>query len=200
MYEVSKVRMIENKLNQFYQDIMQDVNKERKKILDECDSEITDTINKKELEYLEQAYNTIQKELKEIKKEKNEIILKASMDSKKKLLNKREEIIEEVIRKTIKMLNNFIESKDYRSWLLDKIEKENISDTDEIIIYLLDSDKVIEKLIKEKWRVDIKSDSNIIGGYILHNITQKIYIDNSLRSKIENIRENILNICQIEIE
>lgn len=197
------MRIVEEKLDEFYKDIMNDVNENKKNILDLVDKDIQKKLEEKELEYLEKAYSRIQEGLKGIHREKNEIISRAAMESKRKLLNKREEIINQVYEMVLKKLNNFVDSNEYEEYFLENINNllvsSDSSDEIEIIIIKKDQDK-IEKIKQiRNCSITIDNDDLMIGGFKSYNKTRNVYNDESLYSKLEEHRDKIYEMCSIDI-
>ncbi len=65
------MRIVDEKIDKFAHDIMNDVSKQRNKVMEQTENELEAIFEeKKELEYLSKAYEVIQSGLKSIHKEK----------------------------------------------------------------------------------------------------------------------------------
>ena len=96
------------KLNTFTSLVLKDAEQKREKLLENVQKEYSERIDAKENELLQGAY---------------ERVLHAELDSKKKLIMRREEIIDDVMKLSRAKIVEFIESDKYEEWLLSKIEK-----------------------------------------------------------------------------
>jgi vacuolar-type H+-ATPase subunit E/Vma4 len=198
------MRIVEEKIDKFAQDIMADVGDKREKIMEQTDKELEAIYEEKELSYLSKAYEIIQNGLKNIEKEKNEILSKAIMDSKRKILKVRESIISNVFKETENKLIEFTEDKEYLQYLISIIEEDmsKVGDGD-IIIYISHSDekflRQLNNIFDEKVVVADKNEK-FIGGCKILNKSKNIFLDDSFYSKLYSQKETFLNNCNLEIE
>ncbi|MFP4697909.1 MAG: V-type ATP synthase subunit E [Eubacteriales bacterium] len=197
------MRVEEEKLDQFYREIMQDVNEKRKVILDKANKDIQEKLEEKELEFLENAYNHIQEGLKGINREKNEIISKAIMEGKKMVLYKREEIISDIFLKAKKRLQDFRSSSEYEKYLMKRLKnhQSTMECDDECFLYISKEDEKYINRVKEAFSntISIELDEEMIGGFKIINRTKNLYIDECFITKLDNQRERIYEICKIDI-
>ena len=119
------MRIVDEKIDKFAHDIMNDVNKQRNKVMEQTEKELEDIFEEKELEYLSKAYEVIQNGLKSIHKEKNEILSRAIMDSKREILKARNDMIKEIFADAEKDLIAHTKSESYYNKLC-QIIKEGI--------------------------------------------------------------------------
>ena len=111
------------KLNTFTSLVLKDAEQKREKLLENVQKEYSERIDAKENELLQGAYENIQQNIQSAQKSANERVLHAELDSKKKLIMRREEIIDDVMKLSRAKIVEFIESDKYEEWLLSKIEK-----------------------------------------------------------------------------
>ncbi len=194
-----------NKLANFSVDVMTNVSRERKSIEDEVQARLKKDYDLKENLYLDQAYDLIQKGLKIVDREKGEVISKTSMENRIKLLNKRKEIIDTVIGKAIKRIEEYTKTYEYKQDLIVRINKHiDFMGEGKYIIYLNYKDKNLYQFIHDAFpftKVFIeKRNIEMIGGVKVHNTSTNVYIDDSIIKRFEEEEENFVQYCGIEIE
>lgn len=198
------MRIVEEKLERFTNDIMSDVTAKRQEILQEVEKELEKKYKEKEMEYINESYEIIEDGLKKIDKEKNEIISKTIMDNRVKLLNKRSEIIDRIFDGVVEEIKEFTKSKEYYDYLVRMI-KESINSLGEgeKVIYINYNDKqYLETLNKEfKNNVILENKTiDMLGGCKVHNKNSNIFLDNSFSKKLKDQRDGFLQKCKLEIE
>jgi vacuolar-type H+-ATPase subunit E/Vma4 len=198
------MRIVEEKLERFTNDIMSDVTAKRQEILSQVEERLDKIYKDKENEYINNSYEIIEKGLKHIDKEKNEIISKIIMDNRIKLLNKRTDIINNIFNSVIEEIRCFTEEEQYYSYLCSSIEQslKEVGDGDKIVYINYNDEKYLEKL-NDKFNNIIQLEEKIIdmlGGCKVHNINSNIFFDNSFAKKLQDQREGFLQKCKLEIE
>jgi vacuolar-type H+-ATPase subunit E/Vma4 len=198
------MKIVEEKIDKFTHDIMTDVSNQRNKIMEETEKELKLMYEKKELEYLSKAYKIIQNGLKNIEKEKNEIISRSIMDSKRKILKERNNIINSIFENAETELVEFTQTKDYINYLVKMIKEgiDNIGDGD-IIIYISYTDKNHLDILNSKFsnRIVLEDKhTKMIGGCKIHNKSSNLFLDDSFSTKLYNEKETFLTKCKLEIE
>jgi len=161
--------------------------------------------NAKELQFLEEAYEVIQSGLKDIDKEKNEVISKAHMENKVRLLAKRKEIIDQVFAMTKEKIEEYRLSDEYVAKLKEKIKShmEFLGDGDYIIYLDYREKDRFHEFAKEFPQAKVffeKKYIEMLGGCKLHNTTTNVYLDDSYAKRLEEEEENFLQYCGIDIE
>lgn len=198
------MRIVEEKIDKFAHDIMTDVSNQRKEIMEQMEKELDVIYEEKELAYLSKAYEIIQSGLKSIQKEKNEIISRSIMDSKREILKAREEIIKGTFQDAEKKLEEFTQQKEYQQYLKNMIKEDVTKMGDgEILIYIAHTDeKYLSRLNGEFDNKVILENKNkkMIGGCKIFNKTENIYLDDSFYSKLYKQKETFLHNCNLEIE
>lgn len=198
------MRIVEEKLERFTNDIMSDVTAKRQEILQEVENVLEKKYKEKEMEYINTSYEIIEDGLKKIDKEKNEIISKTIMDNRVKLLNKRSEIIDRIFDGVVEVIKEFTKSKEYYDYLVNMI-KDSINSLGEgkKVIYINYNDKqYLETLNKEFENNVILENKTIdmLGGCKVHNKNSNIFLDNSFSKKLKDQRDGFLQKCKLEIE
>ena len=194
---------IEEKLEHFTATVMKQAVEKRNRLLRQIKKQNEEILKKSELEFLEQAYNQIQDSIRLIEKEKKEVLSRALSDNKKKLLQKREEIIEGVFKDVTEKVKEFVKSPQYEQYLISNAIEACTSirsDEDELIIYINEADlpykeKITEqiqsKLYLSRFTIETEKE-DMIGGVKVLNKTKNLFVDNSLMAKIKNAREHFL--------
>jgi len=194
-----------NKLANFSVDIMTDVSREREKIEKEVDERLKKDFDQKENQFLDQAYDLIQKGLKIVDREKGEVISKTLMENRVKLLNKRKQILDAVIERAIERIRDYTKTEEYKQDLIVRIKRHiEFMGEGKYIIYLNYKDKDLYQFIHDAFpftKVFIeKRNIEMIGGVKVHNTTTNVYIDDSIVKRFEEEEENFMQYCGIEIE
>lgn len=198
------MRIIEEKLERFANDIMKDVAAQKKELLGDIIHANKIEYDKKQTEYLTENYSLIQNSLKKIDKEKNEIMSKVIMDNKMKLLNKRTEVIHTVFQSAKEKLKMHTQSDGYFDELVDTIKK-NIEaiGQGEIEIIISHSDEQFLERLKEIFTEQIKIENKnieMLGGCKVMNKTKRLFIDDSYAKRLEDQKPSFLQRCQIQVE
>lgn len=198
------MRIVDEKIDKFAHDIMNDVSKKRHDMMEQTEKELEDIFEEKELEYLSKAYEIIQGGLKNIHKEKNEITSRAIMDSKREILKARDDMIKQVFANAEKDLMTYTHSKEYVDKLCQIID-DSIKEIGEgeLTIYLASTDSGHLQNLRKKYDHDIVLEDKhekMIGGCKIFNKTRNIYLDNSFYTKLYNQKDAFLQHCKLEIE
>lgn len=197
------MRIVEEKLERFRNDIMVDVVAQKDALLAEFNHGYDEEFDQKETEYLTDSYNIIQAGLKKIDKEKHEILSKATMDNKTQLLNKRSSVIEGVFILTQKKLRAFSMSNDYFAFLVEMIEANLILiGSGEIVIYINHSDEKHLDDLQKKFQCSILLENkniDMLGGCKIMNKTAGLFIDDSFSKRLDDQKDTFLQNCKIEV-
>lgn len=198
------MKAVDEKLKRFANDIMKEVQEQKKQKLESIIEAHKKEYDKKHTEYLTENYEIIQESLKKIDKEKNEIMSKVIMDNKTKLLNKRTEVISSVFELAKQKLYAYTKEQGYFDELVADIRKnvETIGEG-EIEIIISYSDKNLLDSLQTIFGPCIKIENKnieMIGGSKLLNKTKGLYIDDSYARRLEDQQEAFLRKCNIVVE
>lgn len=193
------------KLEHFTSEIMSGVAEQKSQIETEQDKRLKEDYEKKELEYLETAYEIIQTGLKDIDREKNELVSKTLMKNKVDLLNGRKNIIDKVFAQARKRLEAHTKTEAYKEELMGKINTQmDYMGQGEYIIYINYKDKELYRFIQEHYpnhQVFIeRKHIEMVGGCKLLNKTKNLFIDDSYAKRLEEERADFLQYCGIQID
>ena len=146
-----------------------------------------------ERQVLHEAYQLIQNEMTAMRDEITREIAHREMDARKKLLEKRQIIADEVFEKAKKQLLDYTSSKDYPG-LLQKFAK-NLSELfpeSGAILCVKKEDLKYEDLLKQAFGKGcaVKADDDIlIGGVRAYHADKGIMADETLDSMLESQHE-----------
>ena len=185
---------INEKLNAFSAIVMRNASKQRDKLIAETENKYQSMIAEKENEYLKEAYETIQKSKSECRREAGEELLHAEMDSKKKVLLKREEIINDVMDSVKDRLMDFSHSDGYGKWLVEKAKTaaREVGDGNKIIYVSPEDMKYRNKLKSVGGKIESVSDRGFLGGVRVYNADRRISVDYSFKELLAEERQSFL--------
>ena len=186
------------KLNTFTSLVLKDAEQKREKLLENVQKEYSERIDAKENELLQGAYENIQQNIKSAQKSANERVLHAELDSKKKLIMRREEIIDDVMKLSRAKIVEFIESDKYEEWLLSKIEKAlfEVGKGSKTIYISSDDIKLKEKIeqIPDTSRITVEAsgEKDFLGGAKVLNTDRKVAVDYSFKEMLSEEKQKFL--------
>ena len=186
------------KLNTFTSLVLKDAEQKREKLLENVQKEYSERIDAKENELLQGAYENIQQNIHSAQKSANERVLHAELDSKKKLIMRREEIIDDVMKLSRAKIVEFIESDKYEEWLLSKIEKAlfEVGKGSKTIYISSDDIKLKEKIeqIPDTSRITVEAsgEKDFLGGAKILNTDRKVAVDYSFKEMLSEEKQKFL--------
>ena len=186
------------KLNTFTSLVLKDAEQKREKLLENVQKEYSERIDAKENELLQGAYENIQQNIQSAQKNANERVLHAELDSKKKLIMRREEIIDDVMKLSRAKIVEFIESDKYEEWLLSKIEKAlfEVGKGSKTIYISSDDIKLKEKIeqIPDTSRITVEAsgEKDFLGGAKVLNTDRKVAVDYSFKEMLSEEKQKFL--------
>lgn len=186
------------KLNTFTSLVLKDAQLKREKILESVEKEYSERLEAKENELLQGAYENIQQNIQEARKGANERVLHAELDSKKRVILRREEIIEEVMKDARKKLVEFVQSEKYEAWLLDKIEKALFEvGKGSKTIYISSDDLRLKEKIEQipdmaRLTVEASPERDFLGGAKIFNTDRKVAVDYSFKEMLSEQKQVFL--------
>lgn len=186
------------KLNTFTSLVLKDAEQKREKLLENVQKEYSERIDAKENELLQGSYENIQQNIQSAQKSANERVLHAELDSKKKLIMRREEIIDDVMKLSRAKIVEFIESDKYEEWLLSKIEKAlfEVGKGSKTIYISSDDIKLKEKIeqIPDTSRITVEAsgEKDFLGGAKILNTDRKVAVDYSFKEMLSEEKQKFL--------
>lgn len=195
---------IDDKLEHFTGDIMNDVGEERRQIIEAVDNELTALYDKKEMAYLGQAYEIIQDALISIDQEKNEMLSKTIMNNKVRLLKRRNELIKGMFDEAKDKLRAYTKSDAYMPHLIELIKEAQAGlGQGDLLVTLNASDSALVEEVKKKTGLEVTLESrkvDLIGGCKVYNRTNSTVVDYSFIRKLDDQREDFVFKCHLDVE
>lgn len=138
--------------------------------------------------YKEELSKKYDIESNKLKREYNSILFDYEQDEKKKINNFKQTLINNMESKIKSEFEDFTTSGEYKEYLLKSIQKTlQKSKSDDCTVFVTEKDysKYEEEIVKE-FNVNVgKIENSNIGGCMLINMKDKISIDNTLKTNIE---------------
>ena len=188
---------VTEKLNNFTALVMRDAQAKREKLLSEVQKEYNDTLEQKENELLEGAYEDIQKTVNTARRKAGERVLHTELDSRKTLIKRREEMIDEVMTEARERLVEFTKSADYEKWLIEKAEK-GLNEVGDGVktIYISSADmrfaNKIKALADGNITIEEIQDTGYIGGIRIVNTDRHVAADYSISEMLSEEKKRFL--------
>ena len=196
------------KLTRFSNLVLSDAEHQKEELHESIISEKTERLAKKEDEFLTKAYAEIQADIEQVQKEDNARVLHEEVEAKRKILLKREEIIDKVFALVKDKLAAFKMSDDYLKWLLKNTQKA----LDEVgkgskVIYVSSEDMCYKKEIEElgaetgfKVTVTQTDEKEFLGGVKVFNPDRKVTVNYSIGELLNEQKSEFLQTSGLSIE
>ena len=161
-----------------------DVSKLNSEIDTDIEKQIEDEVN----EYQDKEEMTYNKKVEKLEKDFNKQIYSMELESKKEVLNQKKIMQKDLKKEVTLQLQRFVAAPEYKECLLKRIDETiaKIDNTQNSILSITENDK--EKYgdeIKAKYNIILNNlDNKYIGGCILENNIQGLYIDNTILNSI----------------
>lgn len=184
---------IEKKIDKMEKCCYELAKKELKALKEENDINSEQVISVKIEDYKKELAKKYEYEVNKIVREYNKNLFNFEMNEKVKINNFKESLIENLVQKITNRFKNFVQSSEYEAYLYSNIENLLSKFKNNSIIYLTDNDYYkFNKDIENKFGTVVKKmDNENIGGFIMINESEKISIDNTIKT---NINEEIKKI------
>ena len=182
MENIDKINIIEQSCKKLLKNEATELNR---KIDYEIEKQIKDEI----IEYQEKEEFNYNKKMEKMEKDYNKQVYSLEMDSKREILNQKKLIQKDLKKDVMQIMKNFVNSNEYETFLMSKIEEviEKIPDTKNAILSITKNDKnKFGKIILEKFHIRIEEiEDSYIGGCILEDSSEGIFIDNTIKNSID---------------
>lgn len=182
---------LEEKLTDFKNSVEELSNKDYLQIKQEVENEINDSIIQEIAKYEKKKEFNYNKNVQTIEKECNKKIYNFEIECKKKIIEEEKKIKKEIKEKCIFKLKDFVNQEQYKYFLkiniqnaFDKLENKNSID-----IYLTKNDisRFGDEIRTTFGSRIIEMPDDNIGGCIVANESQGIFIDNTLMNTLNEI-------------
>ncbi len=152
---------------------------------------------------LEKSYQMIQQKSQEIKKRCKREVAKYSLDGKRDLLLKRNEITARVFDNVKAKLANYVQTAEYKNLLLDKIKEfTNKYKLSNIDIMVNHNDFSFADEIKSTYELPcnvIETNNINYGGFIACDSNNGIYFDETLEQKLNDQKNYFAEHIKLDI-
>jgi V/A-type H+/Na+-transporting ATPase subunit E len=191
----------QDRLNKFSSAVLNDAEKMRAKMQAELDEYKRKELDKAQDEYLTQSYELIQSEIQNVRNKWSREIAKRSLENRRELLMRRDEITQKVFLEAKQKIELFLQSEDYKIALIEHAKKVFDKYIDKLInksvvIYLRSDDMKYNDAFKEVFKsleVTISPKENItLGGFLFECRESNIIIDETYDSRFEEEKNNFL--------
>ena len=179
---------INEKLIEFEKSVEKLSNNDFEKIEKKVEDEINQAILDELLEYEQKKQISFAKITQNIEKDYNKKVYNYEIECKKQIIEEEKKIVDNIKKDAIESLKKYTDSNDYLPFLIENIKNalQNITQKQGTTIGITKKD--IEKnknTINEKFGLElITIDDKYIGGCILENKIQGIYIDNTILNSV----------------
>lgn len=184
------------KLNLFTALVLEDAEDKRDRLLEKVEKEYAERIDEKETEILQGAYEDIQQGIRDIRQNANERVLHSELEAKKKLIMRREEIINEIMATATAKLSEFKKSGEYEKWLFEKIKKASFEVGDGAkIVYISANDIQFKDKIESNFGENITveaAENDFFGGVKLLNTDRRVSVDYSFKEMLDEQKQKFL--------
>lgn len=146
-----------------------------------------------EAETRERRAGASREEMERVRKETAIELALARFEARRRFLNAREELIEEVFADCSEGLEE-LRKDDFYSRLLANLAREAFDslDGDSFLIMVAPEDKAAaERVLKDAERVEIKADPDVRGGCVVWQEDRRAYYDNSFTAIVERERPRL---------
>lgn len=191
---------IEDKIKLFSKIVYEKIEEEKQAEIAAFEQMRDELIIKEKIKLEEEKALFIKEITKKTKFKSNEIVAKEKIASATEILKLKEKLICEAESLVKKGLIGFAHSSEYKSYFLKEL-KETLLNVKEVnvVLYLLQNDfEAFEEEIKEIIKEELKENMeiryilrDIIGGFILEEVSGEFRIDNSLLRKLQDNKEKI---------
>lgn len=191
------------KLLRFQESILEDADEKIARMNQNISNYEQRELNNVKQKQLEEMYIYMQGRVRHLKSEFNYKLAKKSLDFKKKILSFRNELIEQVIKKSEQEILSFINSDKYKDYLLNKVKQifcEYNFNKAEIRIRQEDL-KFKKDLLMFDDVSDVLADSqNKLGGFVVIDKRSNIVVDKKISTILNNQRQHFLKTSGLVIE
>ena len=203
MAEMNPNSSVNEKLRSFTDIALREAYRRKNEIIDNTEAEVKQTLKETEIELLENAYRSVQTGARQNRRELNEAVSKALVDGKRRMFDKRREIIEDVFRQVRSQLKEYAETPEYPKKMtgdiLDCVGR--IGDEGYRLEVIPKEKDLFKGILKEMGiEAEVEEGSGDLGGgFIIYGKEKRIRIDCSFAAGLKEAREKFLEMCRLPI-
>lgn len=190
---------VEEKLASFSKTVLEMANKQRDSIMERLQDEIDQKVEMREKAFSQNAREDMEKEILKTIRENNEKVLKTEAGLKRKLLLKRENMINEIFADVQERVKDFIKSSEYGQWLKKHAES-GIKELggEDCIIHIMKQDEQYKKELEETGCSVMIVDHNFLGGVKVYRKNK--CVDYSFAAIIEKANAEFLKNTDLSVD
>lgn len=177
------------KMKRFEKAIFEEINSKISDMTEELETKRTTALKENEEKNIAKAYREIQKGSREIRKKYQREVASFSLASKRKLILKRNELTGLIFDTVAARLTAFCVGDEYKKYLLESMKGFIAANhVDSVTVYVSERDMAMEKEIAALFGKNavIASRKDIrLGGFIVEDLENGIYFDETLEEKLE---------------
>jgi vacuolar-type H+-ATPase subunit E/Vma4 len=186
----------EEKISKFVQAITREAQERRAEVTRETDEFLANELKKAEEEALSESFAFIQRRAAVIREDIGRALSKNLQDERRKLVSRRDEIVDEVFAKAQKRLLEFAASPDYKAFLLDSVKSAGESLGKLGALYAGERDSAYkDELSKAAGAPVYLNDEICLGGLRFENLEKTLLADDTLEARLEAQRGWFLENC-----
>lgn len=179
---------IQEKIDIFQMSCKNLLQKEVAELNKTIDSEMEKQMKDELQEYQKKEEFVYTKKLEKMEKEYNKQMYSLEMENKKEILNQKKQIQKDLKKEVTKGLKDFVKTPEYKDFLLGRIEEvlAKLENTEYSVLRLLqeDCEKYGEE-IYQKYHIKMETiEEQYIGGCILEDTVQGIYVDHTIQNSV----------------
>ena len=179
---------VSEKLDMFSKLAIKQAEEKRIRILNEIKEEYNRALREIQDSLQKEADSTIREEAYKVWQEKNRVMLQSSVEMKRSLIELRDELADKLFDNIREKLNEYMQTPEYESALMDQIQKISRQYCD-LLIYLDPVDMRFAEQIKWRFNADVDCES-LIGGFRVLIKEKHMVIENSFSARLEEAKEN----------
>lgn len=177
---------VKNKLESFSRKVMGEAAEKSLKMMEEIDTELSNAIEEAKRQESQKADDELHAAAYKTAQSKNKELAAASMDTKKKLIIRRNELLRELFDGVERRIAEFTGSADYADYLIREIK--NVS-TPGLTVRLAPADMAHAQAVADAAGVEVQAGAeDMLGGFIA--VKGRGVLDHSFRSRLEGERES----------
>lgn len=177
------------KLDRFVNSVNNEVDEKINKIISEAESQKILQIEKTEDEALLNAYNKIQKSVRDIESKYRRMLALRQQQLKTDSLRQRENLAQKVFESVKKQICEFTASEKYKSYLINLIKHENINA--DSVIMISEKDLKYRNVLHDISGCKVETDPDILmGGISIVDLKNGIVNDKTFDSALEEQQKN----------
>lgn len=182
----------DNKLKDFSDIVLREASEEKQQILAMVKKQIHEANSHTKNEIIKKAEENLKVETEIRVRKKNEVVSKNAMEVRKILIEKREELIEQMHNAVNGRLINFTQSTEYLDWMIEQIkDAQNQLKDKKVIVHICKADEKFTADIINKLNVKVLIDDEItFGGCKIISEVKKMLVDSTLQKKLDEAFSN----------